>query len=57
MLRSIAVAASKGHDPSSGSFAARLRNDPGWRFRELATGHNAMVIAPQLLARVLIELA
>ena len=40
-----------------GPFAARFRNDPGWRFRELATGHNAMIIAPQLLARALIELA
>jgi pimeloyl-ACP methyl ester carboxylesterase len=40
-----------------GPFAARFRNDPAWRFRELATGHNAMIIVPQLLARTLTELA
>jgi pimeloyl-ACP methyl ester carboxylesterase len=31
----------------------RVRADPGWRVIELATGHDAMVSAPQELARVL----
>jgi hypothetical protein len=46
-------------EPASGSFgqfAARVRNDPSWKFRELRTGHNAMVTAPQLLAATLMEL-
>ena len=34
--------------------AAKLRNDPGWRFEELRTGHNAMVTAPHALARALL---
>jgi pimeloyl-ACP methyl ester carboxylesterase len=43
--------------PASGSFgqfATKLRNDPGWRFEELRTGHNAMVTAPRALARALL---
>ncbi len=46
-------------EPASGSFgqfAAKLRNDPGWRFEELRTGHNAMVTAPQRLADVLLAI-
>jgi pimeloyl-ACP methyl ester carboxylesterase len=46
-------------EPTSGSFgqfATMVRNDPTWTFRELRTGHNAMVIAPQLLADALLEL-
>jgi pimeloyl-ACP methyl ester carboxylesterase len=45
--------------PASGSFgqfAARVRQDSTWRYRELATGHNAMVIAPQALAQTLLAL-
>jgi pimeloyl-ACP methyl ester carboxylesterase len=44
-------------EPASGSFgpfAAKLRDDPGWQFEELRTGHNAMVTAPQALAAVLL---
>lgn len=33
------------------------RNRPGWRWREMATGHNAMVTAPGPLADLLEELA
>lgn len=43
--------------PASGSFgqfAERVRNDSSWRYAELATGHNAMVVAPQALASVLL---
>ena len=46
--------------PATGSFdqfAARYRNDPAWRFFELATGHDAMILAPEALARILLELA
>jgi hypothetical protein len=43
--------------PASGSFgqfAAKLRDDPSWQFRELRTGYNAMVTAPQSLAAALL---
>jgi hypothetical protein len=46
-------------DPASGSFgqfAAKVRNEPSWQFRELRAGHNAMVTTPQLLADALLEL-
>ena len=45
--------------PATGSFdqfAAKLRNDPAWRFFELATGHDAMILVPDLLAGILLEL-
>ncbi len=35
----------------------RVRSEPGWRYRPLATGHDAMVIAPRELAELLLELA
>ncbi len=35
----------------------RLRADPGWIWRELAAGHDAMVTAPDALASLLMELA
>ncbi|MEN3269746.1 alpha/beta fold hydrolase [Pseudonocardia sp.] len=34
-------------------FAATAREDPSWRFDELATGHDAMVTAPAELAALL----
>lgn len=46
--------------PASGSFgqfAAKLKDDPTWRVRELASGHDAMIIDPLPLARLLIEIA
>jgi pimeloyl-ACP methyl ester carboxylesterase len=46
--------------PATGSFdqfAARYRNDPAWRFYELKTGHDAMVLMPDRLAAILLELA
>jgi pimeloyl-ACP methyl ester carboxylesterase len=46
--------------PASGSFgpvAARVRQDPAWRFQALATGHDAMVTAPRMLADVLLRWA
>ncbi|HUC18122.1 MAG TPA: alpha/beta fold hydrolase [Acetobacteraceae bacterium] len=35
----------------------RVRNKPGWNWREIATGHDAMVTEPALLARMLCEIA
>ena len=35
----------------------RARTEPGWRFRELATGHDAMITAPAELAALLLEVA
>jgi hypothetical protein len=38
-------------------FAEQVRDDPGWRYRELATGHDAMVTQPHELAELLLEAA
>ena len=38
-------------------FAERARADPTWRYRELPTGHDAMVTAPRELARLLLDVA
>lgn len=48
------------HDPAMGffeQFAERARTEQGWRYRELATGHDAMVTAPRQVADLLLELA
>lgn len=37
--------------------AARVRSNAAWRYRELRTGHDAMVTAPRELADLLVELA
>jgi hypothetical protein len=34
----------------------RVRTARGWYFRELATGHDAMITAPRELADLLLEL-
>lgn len=36
---------------------ARVRADPGWTYRELQTGHDAMIIAPAQLASTIAGLA
>jgi pimeloyl-ACP methyl ester carboxylesterase len=41
--------------PSVANSAAMARQQPGWRYRELATGHDAMITAPGALAELLIE--
>jgi pimeloyl-ACP methyl ester carboxylesterase len=33
----------------------RVNAEPGWRYRELATGHDAMITAPSELAELLLE--
>jgi pimeloyl-ACP methyl ester carboxylesterase len=38
-------------------FAERVRADPAWRYREIATGHDAMITAPDALAALLLEAA
>ncbi len=39
---------------SFGAHYARLRNDPGWSVSTLATGHDAMITAPQAVADLLL---
>ena len=42
--------------PATGSFdqfAAKYRSAPGWRFHELATGHDAMILMPERVAELL----
>jgi pimeloyl-ACP methyl ester carboxylesterase len=44
--------------PATGSFdgfAARYRDDPAWRFHELPTGHDAMILMPEAVIRILLE--
>lgn len=43
--------------PSIEPMRRRVRAEPGWRVRELATGHDAMVSAPGPLAKLLLEAA
>jgi pimeloyl-ACP methyl ester carboxylesterase len=43
--------------PSIAPMRARVRSEPGWRVRELATGHDAMVGAPVPLTELLLEAA
>jgi len=42
--------------PATGSFdqfAAKYRKDPSWRFYELETGHDAMILMPERVAELL----
>jgi pimeloyl-ACP methyl ester carboxylesterase len=44
--------------PATGSFdqfAAKYRNDPAWRFHELKTGHDAMILVPDTVTRILLQ--
>ena len=44
--------------PATGSFdqfATKYRSDPAWRFHELETGHDAMILKPQALATILLK--
>ena len=46
--------------PATGTFdqfAARYRSDPGWRFHELKTGHDSMILVPERLAALLLQAA
>ena len=37
-------------------FLERIRGEPGWTFRDLDTGHEAMITAPEPLAGLLVQL-
>ncbi len=37
--------------------AALLKNDPAWRYREIESGHGAMMTAPEAVAALLLEAA
>jgi len=44
--------------PATGTFdqfAERYRNDPAWRFHELKTGHDAMILMPDEVTRLLLQ--
>ena len=44
--------------PATGTFdqfAAKARNDRAWRFHELRTGHDAMLLQPEAVANILLE--
>jgi pimeloyl-ACP methyl ester carboxylesterase len=44
--------------PASGAFdqfAQKSRNDSGWQFFEMKTGHDAMIIDPEGLAKILLQ--
>ena len=46
--------------PATGSFdhfAAKYRSDPAWRFHELKTGHDAMILVPEELIALLLQTA
>lgn len=40
-----------------GQFAERIRDDDSWQYRELPTGHDAMITKPEQLADLLLEIA
>ncbi|MBX9701592.1 MAG: alpha/beta fold hydrolase [Acetobacteraceae bacterium] len=50
------IAAADPPYPALGAIQARLRAEPGWTWREIATGHDAMVTAPEALAAMLAEI-
>jgi len=46
--------------PATGTFdqfAAKSRNNPAWKFHEIKTGHDAMILVPDELAAVLLDSA
>ena len=46
--------------PATGTFdqfAARYRDDPKWRFHELKTGHDSMILMPDAVAALLLQTA
>lgn len=42
-------------DDTTRCVAAQAANDPSWNSREIATGHHAMITAPEALAKLLLE--
>jgi len=50
----IRCAVDEGSSPFD-QFAERVRRDPSWRYREIATGHDAMITDPAALTALLLE--
>lgn len=46
-----------GYQGPFGPFAERAQREPGWRYHELPTGHDAMVSMPRELAALLLAVA
>lgn len=51
------IAAAAPAYPRMASVIERVRQDPGWRFGEIACGHDAMLLAPRDLADRLLAIA
>jgi hypothetical protein len=51
------ISCTVGQKPHYTATAQRVRGLPGWRYRELPTGHDAMVTMPRQLADLLLEAA
>lgn len=51
------ISCTVGQAPHFEATAKRLRADQAWRYRELASGHDAMVTVPRELADLLLECA
>jgi pimeloyl-ACP methyl ester carboxylesterase len=49
------ISCTGGTAPHFESIAKKVKADPGWRYRELQTGHDAMVTEPDRLADLLLE--
>ncbi len=46
-----------GGKPTHHQSEVKARNAPGWDYRELSSGHDAMIAAPDALANVLLDIA
>lgn len=55
--RTYIACTNKAAPDSAAATAARLRDDPAWRYRELPTGHEAMITLPCELGDLLLEVA
>ena len=42
--------------PSFAPFAARFREEPGWGYQEISTGHDAMLTVPGALCKILVQI-
>ena len=57
MPRTYVYCAAKTAPDSFAEAATRVRDAPAWRYRELPTGHDAMVTLPRQTADLLLEAA
>ena len=56
-LRKTYIAVTNPWYPPLAAVRERVRRDGGWEWRELASGHDAMVMAPAALADLLVDCA